>query len=229
MLTVSSITVPRSPKLLQEHGITHVMSLTSHRARPSFDEDLGLQHIHVDIDDNPYEDILMSLEALCSWIEDALSPNQKDSHDAADKSELEPDVHRVRTPRVLVHCIQGISRSGAVIVAYLMRTLSLDYEAALALARESRPVIFPNSGFSDQLRLWREMGLSIYAHPENGSESAGIITTKIYDTWKENRGVLLSRDQQEKQKLAMKSMAEMAAWFGNRKMERKVEKETEKT
>lgn len=51
-----------------------------------------------------------------------------------------------------VHCAQGVSRSGAVVVDYVMRSQGLDYDAALALVRKGRLVAQPNSAFEAQLR-----------------------------------------------------------------------------
>ena len=54
--------------------------------------------------------------------------------------------------RTLVHCNAGVSRSGTVAVEWLRRTRTLSVDAALALAREARKQITPNSAFLHQLR-----------------------------------------------------------------------------
>lgn len=54
--------------------------------------------------------------------------------------------------RILVHCSAGKSRSGAVVVAWLMRTWVLPYEEALKFARLKRPEINPNHGFAVALK-----------------------------------------------------------------------------
>jgi len=48
---------------------------------------------------------------------------------------------------VLVHCRMGVSRSGAVVVAYVMRRLGLGREEALRRVRQCRRVANPNQGF----------------------------------------------------------------------------------
>jgi protein-tyrosine phosphatase len=53
---------------------------------------------------------------------------------------------------VFVHCDAGMSRSGSVIVAYLMASRSLSYVEALREARKARACIAPNPGFAEQLR-----------------------------------------------------------------------------
>lgn len=51
-----------------------MLSLTSVRDCPNIEKELGIQHLHVPIEDLPFEDILPCLEALSSWIENALKP-----------------------------------------------------------------------------------------------------------------------------------------------------------
>ena len=57
---------------------------------------------------------------------------------------------------LLIHCISGVSRSGAIAVALLMKTCHLSYENALALARQGRPCISPNRGFRKQLKSYED-------------------------------------------------------------------------
>ena len=53
--------------------------------------------------------------------------------------------------RVLVHCFAGVSRSAAVVIAYLMQEHGLSVHSAYSLVRSKRPYIKPNEGFHDQL------------------------------------------------------------------------------
>ncbi|KAF1846858.1 phosphatases II [Cucurbitaria berberidis CBS 394.84] len=195
-LYISDVTIPRSKELLCEHKITHVLSLTDQKYLPRIDEVLSIKHLHLAIDDNPFEDLLMSLEGLCVWIDNAIAT----AHE----------------PRVLVHCVEGRSRSGAIVVALLMRSHSLEYEEALALAQLSRRVITPNSGFADQLRLWKIMEYSILE-----MDHVGKWTTKLqYEEWKASRGVLYTKDEEMKQEATRKRMADMVIELRQRVLER---------
>lgn len=71
----------------------------------AFKDELMMKHI--DINDDPAEDILRHLQDACDWIEKGLLSNSK----IEEGSSLAP-------AGVLVHCTQGISRSGSVVIAY---------------------------------------------------------------------------------------------------------------
>jgi dual specificity phosphatase 12 len=136
VLTVKSISFSRLKNLIQQYGITHVLSLVDMKHKPAFDEELGIQHLHCEIEDNLFEDLLIVLDRLCSWITNALACSPKH--------------------RVIVHCMQGISCSGAIVVACLMRTHILLYDLALTAVQKSCAIILPNSSFADQLCLWKD-------------------------------------------------------------------------
>lgn len=53
--------------------------------------------------------------------------------------------------KVLVHCAMGVSRSGALVLAFLMLCQGLSLVEAIAAVRLNRD-IGPNSGFLEQLR-----------------------------------------------------------------------------
>ncbi|CAB4286278.1 unnamed protein product [Prunus armeniaca] len=62
---------------------------------------------------------------------------------------------------VLVHCFAGVSRSAAIITAYLMRTEHLSQQDALGSLRQSCEFVCPNDGFLDQLKMYEEMGFKV--------------------------------------------------------------------
>lgn len=66
---------------------------------------------------------------------------------------------------VLVHCQAGISRSGAMVVAYLMKSQNLTYNDVLAKVRSIRPCVCPNIGFERQIKTYfGETPLSVPIH-----------------------------------------------------------------
>jgi predicted protein tyrosine phosphatase len=58
---------------------------------------------------------------------------------------------------VLVHCNQGKSRSGSIAIATLMKRQHLKFMDALLLAKQQRPSINPNSGFTSALLQYENM------------------------------------------------------------------------
>ena len=52
---------------------------------------------------------------------------------------------------ILVHCQRGQSRSSSIVIAYLMKKYSWNYQTAYSFVRESRP-ISPNTAFVSQLK-----------------------------------------------------------------------------
>jgi len=54
--------------------------------------------------------------------------------------------------KTFVHCDAGASRSGSVVIAYIMGFYSLSYEDALVFARKGRACVCPNSSFARQLK-----------------------------------------------------------------------------
>ena len=80
--------------------------------------------------DNTTLELLPFLKSALPWIREAL---------------IEPK------HRILIHCAAGQSRSGSVMVAYLMWSERMKLDAALLLAKSKRPIISPNPGFLEQL------------------------------------------------------------------------------
>jgi dual specificity phosphatase 12 len=225
-----------SPKRFKEHGVTHILSLASTKDCPKVEwQKLGIEALHLEIEDNPYEDILICLEGVYAWMDHALSEwedidgrvgakqqgsglrmKERKAGERATTSSWTVPSSQVRRPQVLVHCIQGISRSGAVVVAFLMRRLSLSYDAALEIAKVYRPIIAPNTGFSEQLRLWQQWDYSIFKRSSmlNAVNSDKFPEIKdSYQEWRENRGILLSKVQSEKREALMDLAVELIYRF----------------
>ena len=49
---------------------------------------------------------------------------------------------------------QGVSRSAAIVIAYLIRNQGLSYEKALDLVKRKRACVKPNAGFVRALQEW---------------------------------------------------------------------------
>lgn len=56
----------------------------------------------------------------------------------------------------------GQSRSAAIVIAYVMRQDNIDVDRAIDRVKRRRPVVRPNVGFVQQLRLWKEMDFDVW-------------------------------------------------------------------
>nr|KJB46201.1 hypothetical protein B456_007G352400 [Gossypium raimondii] len=93
-------------------------------------KDLKLVRMAVPIRDMESENLLDYLDACIDFI---------------DRSRKEGSV--------LVHCFAGVSRSAAIIMAYLMRAEQLSQEDALESLKQSCEFVCPNDGFLEQVML----------------------------------------------------------------------------
>jgi len=70
---------------------------------------------NLEIHDEPWEDLLLGLKELCDWIEKGLKETREEWFGSGEAKQV----------GVLVHCTQGISRSGAVIVGFCQSSFSI--------------------------------------------------------------------------------------------------------
>ncbi|KAG2143057.1 hypothetical protein DEU56DRAFT_793264 [Suillus clintonianus] len=86
----------------------------------------------INVDDSANEDVLVHFLPSISFIQNELDKRRG----------------------VLVHCGAGISRSATIVAAYLMYSLKLDPASAIDMIRTVRPIVEPNEGFMEQLRVF---------------------------------------------------------------------------
>lgn len=129
-LFLGSIVAASDLSLLQREGITHVVTVTTFGQAACFFPE-HIKYHAIKIMDLPTEDIYEHLEPALDFINEAfLTPSN----------------------RVLVHCIEGRSRSATIVLAYLIDTNNWSVDQALAFLRLKRPNVDPNSGFVEDLR-----------------------------------------------------------------------------
>ncbi|KAI1784869.1 hypothetical protein LXA43DRAFT_1066409 [Ganoderma leucocontextum] len=120
---------------LRTHNIRSV--LTAMRGRVSIHETF-IRH-QINLDDTEDSDILQHFVPSIAFIEAELDKGWG----------------------VLVHCQAGMSRSVAIITAYLMVTQALDTEGALEVIRKARPDVQPNEGFMRQLEIFHQASFRV--------------------------------------------------------------------
>jgi hypothetical protein len=94
-LISSSIMAARSTRSMTENRITHIVSVCADPI-PGEVPASGICHMRIPVEDVDYADLLIHLPSACQFIDHALRSGGV----------------------VFVHCVQGISRSAAVVAAY---------------------------------------------------------------------------------------------------------------
>ncbi|KAI0044791.1 hypothetical protein FA95DRAFT_1680946 [Auriscalpium vulgare] len=130
-LYLGSLSAVLDSSILKDHRIHHLVQVLDVPWLPASEND-GYQCYRMDILDIESQDLKPHLEDAVEYIDGALRRGQN----------------------VLVHCQQGVSRSAAIVIAYLIRKRGMSYDAATAYVHKRRPCIKPNSGFVRCLKDW---------------------------------------------------------------------------
>ncbi|XP_004865211.2 dual specificity protein phosphatase 12 [Heterocephalus glaber] len=124
---------------LREAGITAVLTVDSEPAFKAGAGLEGLRSLFVPALDKPETDLLSHLDRCVAFIGQA----------------------RAEGRAVLVHCHAGISRSVAIVTAFLMKTDQLTFENAYEILQTLKPEAKMNEGFESQLKLYQAMGYEV--------------------------------------------------------------------
>ncbi|KAF9001734.1 protein-tyrosine phosphatase-like protein [Cyathus striatus] len=137
-LYISDLAFAENPSLLNTYRITHILSTLPdnvYKPPPSL---LPFQpaRMQIQVEDTPFAELAAHLASTTAFIRSAL-----ESHPEA---------------RVLVHCVEGISRSVSVVAAFLIAQFGWSVEEAVQYVKSKRLVADPNFGFVQQLGEFRE-------------------------------------------------------------------------
>lgn len=128
-LFLSGADVSLNRTLLTRMGITLIVNATLSHSCPSYP---GVESLRVAVSDLP--------------------TTRLDEH----FDRVAARIHNNRTGGTLVHCVAGMSRSPALIMAYLMKYKGVTLCQAHHWVRQSRPSIRLNEGFWDQLLVYEK-------------------------------------------------------------------------
>lgn len=117
---------------LLEHGITHIVcvrqDIEANFIKPNFPDQF--KYLVLNIADTATENIIRHFQKVKAFVDEGLNSGGQ----------------------VLVHGNAGISRSAALVLAYVMETYGLSQMRAYAIVQQRRFCINPNEGFMAQLR-----------------------------------------------------------------------------
>ncbi|EJD06131.1 phosphatases II [Fomitiporia mediterranea MF3/22] len=143
-LYIGNITTACSSHALHDRRITHIVSVCNEPI-PAQHPQSGYFTHKVPVEDHPAEDILIHLPVACQFIHTAMQ-----THGAV----------------VLVHCVQGLSRSACVVAAYLMWARRMSATDAMTVVRQSREQVWINPSFQEQLTVFEACRYA--PHPNDG-------------------------------------------------------------
>ncbi len=155
-------------QLLKDAGITHIVCCCPTAVevwpkwKPAID---GFERLELRMVDSGTSRLAPFLRVSTPWIDAALS--QTDGDIEANDSQTSN-----HSNRVFVHCARGVSRSGAVVLAYLMQQQGLTFDQALSTVREGRAVVTPNVGFSAELKELEKTGFAALLVDDDGDSES---------------------------------------------------------
>jgi protein-tyrosine phosphatase len=142
-LYVSNLRVARDSAKLRALGITHVINccgeLKHYEDGVEQPDDSDLDALKLLLRDDASEDLTPFLPRVMEYIAACRQRSQGDQR-----------------ARVLVHCHQGVSRSCAFAIAYVMLEQRLSYHEAFAMVKRQRAISSPNAAFICQLLEWEK-------------------------------------------------------------------------
>lgn len=131
-LFLGSRTVAQKLSTLHYCKITHILNCVGSICPESFPNDFSYRTLW--LEDKPNEDLSCILYDVFDYIE---------------------EIQRQSGSRLFLHCCQGVSRSVALVIAYLMWKEHKSFDDAYAFVKAARCVASPNIGFVVQLMQWQ--------------------------------------------------------------------------
>ncbi|KAF5864334.1 hypothetical protein ETB97_007896 [Aspergillus alliaceus] len=155
-------------KTLRDNGISAIVSLESVRscywASKAYREIIPEErHLFIACVDTSVQDLLQHMSDACDFIDRMLASVQP--HLSSTTSESSENVEHTQRGGILVHCGKGISRSGTIVVAYLMRKHQMSLNDVLKLVQEKRKVK-PSVAFMEQLDIWEKVKYEVWEDAE---------------------------------------------------------------
>ncbi|KAG7387574.1 Protein-tyrosine-phosphatase mkp1 [Phytophthora pseudosyringae] len=150
-LYVSNLRVARDTAKLRALGITHVINCCGELKqydggveKPAPTSDAEIDTLRLLLRDDASEDLTPFLPQVLEYIA------------ACRKRTQSQDKENGEMNKVLVHCHQGVSRSCAFAIAYVMLEQRLSYHEASGKVKRQRAISSPNAAFICQLLEWEK-------------------------------------------------------------------------
>lgn len=126
--------IARSKDILKKNNITHIVNAARVACDNYFPEDFS--YLSLNLYDSPSQNIIGLFFPVIEFIDNALVEKKGG---------------------VYVHCYQGVSRSSAIVIAYIMWKEKKTFRVVNDEVKEKRQVTAPNAGFTVQLLRWEKI------------------------------------------------------------------------
>ena len=204
-LYISSYNATKNLELLEKNKITHIINCAADFCENVFEQENKFTYLSFYLKDHVLENIECIFYECIKFIENV----------------------REKGGRVLVHCIQGISRSVSIVMAYIIFTKKFTYDKAFNLVQSKREISSPNFGFSIQLqnfyaRLFEDPSKyrylpKIFAVGSFQNEQAGkIVCRLINEPFYEHKENGLPRMLDKRGIFIIVSLTNIYLWIGSK-------------
>ena len=140
--------------ILKEYNITHIINCAFNLPNRFPNE---ITYKRLDLRDEPNQPIIEKLEEAYEFIKENKDKN------------------------IFIHCVFGKSRSGSVVIFYIMKEKKLNFQDAKNYVKNIRNIVEPNSGFELELNKYYDEHIANIAennynkiHNENKNEENNI-------------------------------------------------------
>lgn len=155
-----------------KYKISHVLSVIQGELPETLTKHYKVKQIAVS--DDPSENIVDFFQLAIAFIDSALFPKEPKNSSTSTASDAAagdavpaPAKKNPHKGAILIHCAQGISRSVAFTIAYLMYKYKLSLQNALYAVQRRRDGAQPNEGFMEQLHIFETALKNNEYHYEN--------------------------------------------------------------
>ena len=152
-LVMGNLASARNTGFLRGKHVAYVLDLTTEGEVPaasregSFLRELGIQHLHVEIEDDEDEEILGHFDTCFEFINKAASKTKNTAEEKKKRHSGPGTQHKT----VLVHSNYGLSRTSAIVLGYLIKEKGWSLREAHEHLRKCHTAAKPNDGFVVQL------------------------------------------------------------------------------
>jgi hypothetical protein len=125
-------------------GITHIVNASNGAVENKFSDQISYMSINIEDSEAGEDNIGDYFDLVHDFLDEPVSPDPGSPNNA---TPLVPADGK----RILFHCMQGVSRSATLLIAYLMKSDGLSLREAFEMTKSKRSKVRPNGDFAEAL------------------------------------------------------------------------------